>query len=94
VLLPYHVTYHWTPRSNNWLNWASDLLAGMSRRALMEMPVAGSPMESARSSIAKVGLNDVQGRAIDPQSYNSGSFSNRSCHGKSLPSHGGLCSTN
>ena len=33
--LGYHLQYHWGPRSQNCLNWASDLIAALSRRGVM-----------------------------------------------------------
>lgn len=67
----YHIHYHWARRSTTLLNWYSDLLASLSRRAIKNLPnqpstAAGLAKRSA-DAMGHVRVSDpVDGSTIPP----------------------------
>ena len=74
----YNCTFHWAPRQSTELNWAADLMAGISRRevinALDPGYVAGAdPATRAANAIGNlVFYNPETGRPLDPYDLNPG----------------------
>lgn len=72
----YHCTFHWAPRLTTEFNWAADLMAGISRREVMNALdpayVAGAdPATRAANAIGNLVFYDpATGQRLDPYKLN------------------------
>lgn len=71
----YVINYHWAPRSSSMLNWAADLIAGLSRRAIIgagSQPQADEDIRrKAEAAIASIRFEDPRsGEAISIYNLN------------------------
>ncbi len=72
----YHCVFHWAPRMTTELNWAADLLAGLSRREVEqaiapEYIIGGDPATRAANAIGNLVFHDPEtGLRLDPYRLN------------------------
>ena len=74
----YQMTFHWAPRMTTGMNWTSDLMAGICRKAVMaaidpEYIDGVDPATRAANAIGRLNFHDPEsGNPLDPYAINPG----------------------